>query len=133
MIAIVWTRLAAAGVLLGVLTAAYLVLGPLYAILVSLGLVAVPALSWLTYWFFARRSVEHPEMLALRVQVQDALALALASSTAGLLGLFSIFRALDLVGPEPGVFLIGLSFVLLMIAAPAVNWLLVWRPWRTDE
>lgn len=129
MIAIVWTRLAAAGLLLVALSVAYLVLGSLFSLLVSLALVAVPALSWLTYWFFARRSVAHPEMLALRVQVQDALALALASSTAGALGLFAVFRAAGLVAPEPGIFLVGLSFALLMIAAPAVNWLVTWKPW----
>ena len=132
MISIVWTRLAAAGLLLVFLWVANIVLGSLFAVLVSLGLIALPALSWLTYWFFARRSVEHPEILALRVQVQDALALALASSTAGLLGLFAVFRAMGVVGPAPDVFLVGLSFALLMIAAPAVNWLVTWTPWRSE-
>ena len=127
-----WTRLAAAGALLAALWLANLALGDVFTLLVSLALVAVPALSWMTYWFFAKRAVAHPELLALRVQVQDALALALASSTAGVLGVFAVLRALNVVGPNPDVFLVGLSFALLMIAAPAVNWLVVWQPWRSE-
>lgn len=132
MTAIIGKRLAGAAGLFVALWASQTLLGPLFSVVVGLGLVAIPALSWVTFWFFARRAAVHPEILALRVQVQDALALAIASSTAGALGLFAVFRALGFVGPAPDIFVVGLSFALLMIAAPAVNWLVTWHPWRGE-
>lgn len=133
MTAIVGTRLAASAALFILLVAAQAAFGEWFSLLVALGLVVIPALSWVTFWFFARRAVAHPNLLALRVQVQDALALAIASSVAGLLGLYAVGRALQLLPTlDRSVFVIFLTFVLLMIAAPAVNWLVVWRPWRPE-
>lgn len=131
MIAIVGTRLVASAALLLLLVALSLLLpSPWFVVIVGLALIAVPALLWTTYWFFAKRAVLHPEILALRVQVQDALALAIASTMAGLIGFVGLARVLNLIPSIGPLVTVGISFVLLMIAAPAVNWLVTWRPWQ---
>lgn len=130
MIAIIGWRLAAAAALLVVLTVLQLTLGAAFALLVSVGLVVIPALSWMTFWFFAKRAVLPDAPFTLKVRAQDAFALALASTVAGLLGVLAVLRAVNAIPPVPGIFLVGLSFALLMTAAPAVNWLLIWRPWE---
>jgi len=130
---IVGTRLAASVALLFLLVLGQAILGDRFAIIVALGLVIVPALSWMTFWFFAKRAVQPDSPFTLRVRTQDALALALASSVGGLLGLIVVARALNVVPPvDRSVFLVGLAFALLMIAAPAVNWLAIWRPWEGE-
>lgn len=134
MIAIVGTRVAASAALFLLLVLLSAILPPpWFVVLLGAALVAVPALTWLTFWFFAKRALAHPEMLALRVQVQDALALALASTAGGLLGFVGLARVLNLIPSIGSLVTVGIAFVLLMIAAPAVNWLVVWRPWRSDE
>jgi hypothetical protein len=57
--------------------------------------------------------------------------LALAQTVGAFLGLIVVLRALEIIPPvDRGVFLVGLGFALLMIAAPAINWLITWTPWR---
>lgn len=130
MTALVGTRLAASAVLFIVLVVANAVLPPsLFTILLSVALLAVPALLWVVFWFFARRSVVHPEIVSLRVQTQDALALAIASTAGGVLGFIGLARVLNLVPSIGSLVTVGIAFILLMIAAPAVNWILVWKPW----
>lgn len=124
-------RVAWAGILLAVLTGLYLVTGPLFPLLVSGVLVALPILQWTTAWFFWRRALVDPGTISLRIRTQDAVSLALASTGVAVLGVLAVARSFDLIPPvDRAVFLIGLSFSLLMTAAPAVNWLAVWRPWR---
>lgn len=133
MTAIVGRRLAASAALLFLLVLGQTTLGDAFALVVAMGLVVVPALSWMTFWFFAKRAVLLDAPFTLRVRTQDALALAIASSVGGFLGLLVVARAMNFIPPvDRGVFLVGLSFALLMIAAPAVNWLVIWRPWAEE-
>lgn len=131
MIEIVGGRLIASLVVLLVLGLLNLIVPAALPILVSVALIALPIIQWAAVGFFAARSVEHPEILSLRARVQDALALALAQTVGAAMGLLVVLRSLNLIEPvERGVFLVGLSFALLMIAAPAINWLVTWRPWK---
>lgn len=134
MTGIVGMRLAASiGLLIGLGILEQLA-GSLFPYLVAILLIVVPVIQWATVFFFARRLDAHPEIDALRARVQDAVALSLASTVAGLLGLLFVFRALGIIAKVDGtIFLIGLSYVFLMVAAPAVNWLVTWQPWRADS
>lgn len=134
MISIVGTRIAAAAALFLLLCFLEAVTGDLFSFLVAVGLIIVPSLSWATFYFFARRAVLPDAPFALKIRVQDALALSIASTVGAFLGLIVVLRAVNIIGPvDRSVFLVGLSFALLMIAAPAVNWLVVWTPWRPDD
>ena len=131
MIAIVGSRLAAAAVVMLALIALQLLTPELLPVLVSVALVALPIIQWAAVGFFAARSLEDPSIISLRARVQDAIALALAQTVGAALGLIVVLRALDIIPPvDRAVFLVGLSFSLLMVAAPAINWLVTWRPWR---
>ena len=131
MIAIVGTRLLAAVVVLVTLIVANALLPETLPYFVAIALIVLPIVQWAAVGFFAARSVENPEIVSLRARVQDAMALALAQTAGAALGLIVVLRALNVIAPvDRGVFLVGLSFALLMIAAPAVNWLVTWRPWK---
>ena len=131
-IAIVGTRLAASAIVLASLIALQLMIPELLPFLVGLALIVLPFVQWAAVGFFAARSIEAPEILSLRARVQDATALALASTAAAVLGLLVVARQLNAIAPvDRAVFLVGLSFALIMVAAPAVNWLVTWRPWRS--
>ncbi len=42
-------------------------------------------------------------------------------------------RALNVIPVIPrGVFLVGLAYALILLSAPAISWLIVWRPWRRE-
>lgn len=139
MIRLVGARLAGSVALLVVLILLQQVTADAFPLFVAGALIGLPALQWATVYFFGRRAMESPEILALRIRTQDAVALAIASSVGALLGLLVVLRALALIPfVDRAVFLVGLSFCLLMVAAPAINWLIVWRPWasaapETDE
>lgn len=131
MIAIVGSRLAASAVVMFALVALQMLASEILPLLVSISLVVLPILQWAAVGFFAARSLEDPTIVSLRARVQDAIALALAQTVGAALGLMVVLRALELIPPvDRGVFLVGLSFSLLMVAAPAINWLITWRPWR---
>lgn len=134
MTAIIGTRLAASAALLLLLVFSNAVLpAPWFVVFLALALIAVPSLSWITFWFFLRRAQLHPEIRSLRVQVQDHFALALASTVGGLLGFVGLARTLNVLPSIGSIVTVGIAFVLLMIAAPAVNALIVWRPWRPES
>ena len=106
----------------------------IFPLLVAVVLIALPVLQWATVYFFATRLDAHPDILALRARVQDAVALALASTVGALLGLLVVFRALNIIASiDRNVFLVALAYVLLMVAAPAVNWLATWKPWQAES
>lgn len=130
MIRLVGSRVAGA---LGLLVALVVIeqLAPdQFPVFVAAALIGLPILQWATVYFFGRRAAENPKVVGLRIRTQDAVALAIASSAAAGLGLLVVLRALALIPiVDRAVFLVGLSFCLLMVAAPAVNWLIVWRPW----
>ncbi len=129
--AIVGTRLASAVLVLLGLIALQVLAPDVMPLIVALALIVLPILQWAAVGFFAARSLEDPSILSLRARVQDALALALAQTCGAALGLVVVLRALNAIPPvDRGVFLVGLSFALLMTAAPAVNWLATWTPWR---
>lgn len=131
--AIVGPRIAASAALFLLLWALSLVLpSPWFVVLVGVALLVVPALSWVTFWFFARKAVLPDAPLTLKIRVQDALALALASTVGGILGFLSLARVLNVIPSTGPFFVVGIAFALLMIAAPAINWLVVWRPWRPE-
>lgn len=131
MIGIVGTRFAAALGLLLLLVFLQLVAPSAFPILVAAVLVVSPFLNLAAYWFFARRAVLPDAPFTLKIRVQDALALLLASTTSAVLGVLVVLRALNVIAPvDRAIFLVGIAFALLMLAAPAVNWLVVWRPWR---
>lgn len=127
---LVGSRLAGALGLLVVLIVIQQLAPDLFPLFVAAALIGLPILQWATVYFFGRRAAENPQILALQIRTQDAVALAIASSVGAVLGLLVVLRALALIPiVDRAVFLIGVSFVLLMVAAPAVNWLIVWRPW----
>lgn len=129
---IIGTRLAVAAGLLGLLIVAELVVPEILPLMVCVALIVLPIVQWAAVGFFAARTLEDPSILALRARTQDAVALALAQTVGAALGLIVVLRAFSIITPiDRGVFLVGLSFALLMIAAPAVNWLLTWKPWRS--
>ena len=128
MISLLGTRVLIATVLVTALTLLELLSTELFTMTVSVILTVIPVLFWRTTAFFVRSALNHPDAPALVRQAQDHFALSVASTAAGVLGLLLILRAVTLIGPIPReVFLIGLSYALLMVAAPAVNWLLAWR------
>ena len=127
---IVGTRLLVAALLMAALILAQVLVPQVLPIIVALALVVLPIVQWAAVGFFIARSLEDPSILALRSRTQDAVALALAQTVGAALGLVVVLRALNVIDAvDRGVFLVGLSFALLMVAAPAVNWLVVWKPW----
>ena len=129
---IVGSRLAVAVALLLLLVLAQLVIPDVLPLVVCIALIVLPIVQWAAVGFFAARSLEDPSILALRARVQDAVALALAQTVGAALGLIVVLRTFSIIPAiDRGVFLVGLSFALLMVAAPAVNWLLTWRPWQS--
>lgn len=134
MIRLVGSRLVGALALLVLLIAVERLMTDQFPLFVAGALIALPILQWATVYFFGRRAVDSPEIMALRIRTQDAVALAIASSVGAALGLLVVLRALALIPyVDRAVFLVGLSFCLLMVAAPAVNWLIVWRPWIRED
>lgn len=131
MMAIIGSRLVAAALVLVTLVALQLMIPDALPAFVGMALIVLPFIQWAAVGFFAARSIEAPEILSLRARVQDATALALASTAAAVLGLLVVARQFNAIAPvDRSVFLVGLSFALIMTAAPAVNWLITWRPWR---
>lgn len=134
MISIIGTRLAASAALFLLLLGLAMVLPEdVYTLLVGLMLILVVSICWTAFWFFGRRAVRDDAPFTLRIRTQDAMFLALASTVAGVLGIVAILRVLNVIPPIGLMFLVGMSFCLLMIAAPAVNALLIWKPWRPDD
>lgn len=133
MIGIVGTRFAAALTLLGFLAAFQFVAPEHFPVVVAGVLFVSPFLNLAAYWFFAKRAVLPDAPYTLRIRTQDALSLLIASSTAAVLGALVVLRALNAIAPvDRSIFLVGLAFALLMLAAPAVNWLVIWQPWRNE-
>lgn len=131
MMALVGTRLAAAVIVLAALILLQVTIPDMLPLIVALALIVLPILQWAAVGFFAARSLEDPTIVSLRARVQDALALALAQTVGAALGMLVVLRALNVIpGVDRGVFLVGIAFCLLMTAAPAVNWLITWRPWK---
>lgn len=129
MMALLATRLAAAGVLLGGLVLLELTLPMILPGLISLVLILVLAIQWAAVAFFVPRSMSDPAILSLRTRAQDAISLALASTSVAIVVAFRAVTPAD----EPiarAALLIGLSFALVMVAAPAVNWFVTYKPWR---
>lgn len=132
MISMLGSRLLAAVAVLAVLIVLQIAAPDVMPVLLACALIVLPIIQWATVGFFAARALEDPTIISLRSRVQDALALALAQTVGAFLGLIVVLRALELIpAVDRGVFLVGIGFALLMIAAPAVNWLITWRPWRS--
>lgn len=132
MMSIIGTRLVASAAVLAVLTVLQLTIPRVLPNLIAGALIVLPIICWAAFGFFLARALEDPTILSLRARVQDALALALAQTVGAFLGLIIVLRALEVIPPvDRGVFTVGITFCLVMIAAPAVNWLLTWRPWRS--
>jgi hypothetical protein len=137
---LVGRRVVLAGLLLGVLIALEIASPVLLSLVASAILLVTVVLTWTSAVFFVRKALFDarrakkdgiPPILSLRARAQDAVALALGHSAGALLGGLVIGRALGVVPPvDRSVFLVGLAFALSMLAAPALNWLLLWRPWR---
>jgi hypothetical protein len=131
MIEMLGNRLLAALAVLVALTVLQLAAPDVMPVVLACALIVLPIIQWATVGFFAARALEDPTIVSLRARVQDALALALAQTVGAFLGLIVVLRALEIIPPvDRGVFLVGLGFALLMIAAPAINWLITWTPWR---
>lgn len=108
--------------------------GETFPILVGLVLFVLPAVGLVTTYFFARRSSERPDIVTLRIRAQDALSGLIVKVTGAYLGVLVVARALGIIDPvDRRIFLVGLTFSLLMAAAPDVNALYTWRPWRADD
>jgi hypothetical protein len=102
-----------------------------FPLLIATLLVGLVIIQWAAAIFFNRAANADRSILSLQARAQDAVSLAVASSVAAILGLLVVARALDIIPPiDRAVFLVGISFALVMVAAPAVNWLVIWRPWR---
>lgn len=127
-------RLLAAGALYVGLAIAERVTGPDFPGVVSAALVVALVIQYGTAIYFTRKSLQNPHILSLRTRGQDALALALASSAAAAIVVVRFNTPSD-QPIDQHIILVLLSFALLMIVAPAVNWIInfaPWRGWRSD-
>ena len=130
MMSLLGTRIAAALIVLLGLVILQLAIPEILPVIVAIALIVLPIVQWAAVGFFAARSIEDPTIISLRTRVQDAMALALAQTVGAFLGALVVLRALNIINPvDRSVFLVGIAFCLLMIAAPAVNWLWTWKPW----
>ena len=131
MMALVGTRLLLAAMVFTALVLLQVTVPDILPVIVAIALIVLPIVQWAAVGFFAARSLEDPTIISLRARVQDAVALALAQTVGAFLGALVVLRALNIIDPvDRSVFLVGIAFALLMIAAPAVNWLATWKPWR---
>lgn len=124
-------RFLASLALLGGLVAANVIFPERFAIIVAAALVIAPVITGAATYYFARESVANPSILSLRERAQTSFLLFLASLSSAALGGLVVARELERIGPVPrDIFLIGISFALLLIAGPAGNGLVTWQPWR---
>lgn len=131
MIALLGSRILAAVVLLVALIAAYALLPDQFPLLVSATFAGALIVQFIAARFFIPKAVANDSIVSLRLRAQDVFAGLLGLTTLVILGGILVGRALALI-PDPvdrGVFLVGLSFALLMLASPALNALLTWQPW----
>jgi hypothetical protein len=127
-------RLASAATLLFALTLIEAAAPALFPILVAVALVVLLSVQWAAAIFFTLASGRDPTIQSLNARAGDALALALGQTAGAVVGLLVVGRAINVIGPVPReVFLLGLSFALLMLAWPAVNWLVIWKPWNSGS
>lgn len=104
-----------------------------FAILVSLALPVLLVVNIVTAVLLAQASRRAPEIVSLRARADDAVFLGAAAAAAAVMGTLVIARAFGAIQPVPReVFLVGISYALIVLSAPAVNWLVVWKPWREE-
>lgn len=124
-------RLVRALMVLGGIVVVQLAIPDQFPLVIGSLLVALVTVQWAAAIFFNRAANADRSILSLQARAQDAVSLAVASTVAGILGLLVVARALNIIPPvDRAVFLVGIGFALVMVAAPAVNWLVIWRPWR---
>lgn len=124
-------RLARALLILIALVIVQLALPDLFPAFVGILLIGATFIQWAAAVFFNRAAAKDGTILSLQARAQDSVSLAVASTVGGGLGLLVVARALNVIpAVDRAVFLVGIGFALVMIAAPAVSWLVIWRPWR---
>lgn len=127
------SRLAGAIALLPALVLLEYLVTDAFPFFVSIALPILLLINLATAFMLARASRRAPEIVSLRARADDAIFLVAASAAAATMGLLVIGRAFGTIPPVPReVFLIGVSYALIVLSAPAVNWLIVWRPWRRE-
>jgi hypothetical protein len=131
-ISIVGTRLASAAALLVLLTLLYAILPDgLFPMVVAVALIAAIGVQVTAVWFFGQRATQPGAPFTLRIRVQDAMLLLVASLALGVLATLLILRAFNAIPViDRGVYLVGIAFGGLMLASPAVNALVIWTPWK---
>lgn len=123
-----YAGIVAVAVLLGILEA---VAGELFVLVIAAVLVAAPLLNWRAFLRLRtkrrdRADLGLPPIFSLRTAYYAALFLAVASTSLAAVGLFVVARELDVVGAVPReVFLVLLSFPLVLISGPALEWLIL--------
>lgn len=136
MIALIGQRLAASIALLALLTLLYAVLPPTgYVLVITAAIVATVLVQVAAFVFFSRRAIAQPEIFALQIRAKDAFVLFVASLVVAVMIVVIALRVLEAIPASDAVravFAIGLAFGLLMLAGPAANWLVIWRPWRGE-
>lgn len=129
-------RLAALGCLV-TLAALEFLAPPVFPVLVSIILLLTLGISWMAWHelrMIAREMAEEDiDNELLKRDIQDAEATALAATAAGGVGLYAILRVLKVAPQAQDLILIGLSFALIMISAPAINWYIYWHGKRTEK
>lgn len=125
------TRLIAAVALLVALAVIYAATPVLFPFVAVAAFVAVFGIVLASVRFFVPKAVENEEIISLRVRAQDQVASLIGIATLVFLGVILVLRAFALIpnAVDRGVFLVGITFAVLMLASPAVNALLTWRPW----
>lgn len=110
----------------------YAVLPALFPVIAVMTFVVALVLIVASVRFFVPKAVVNDKIISLRVRAQDQVAALIGISTLVTIGALLVARAFALIANpiDRGVYLVGISFAVLMLASPALNALVVWRPWR---
>lgn len=121
-------RVLAATALLSGLIVGELAAPELFTLGVSAALVIAPGINWVAIGRFRVKHQANPGIRSLQAAYYTLVVLAIASTTVALIGLVVLLRAAGLVSMVPrDVFLIAIAYSLLLITAPAIEWL-IFRP-----
>lgn len=126
-------RLAGAGALFVCLWLAEAIAGDAFPALVSIALVGAPAIQYLAYRRLRERHLLDPTIQSLRSAMFTALAMLVVSTALAAVGLIVVLRAFGWFPPlGRDTFLVLLAFPLLLLVAPAIEWLRL-KVWPVAE
>lgn len=128
-----WRRLIAQLVIGAVMLAINYISSDLYIALVSITLLILPVFVWTVFFVLLWLSRRAPDIRSLSDRVDDMLTLGLASTVAALIAITVLLRIVGIITqPVGSIITVGLGFVVVAVAIPAVTQLRtvrdVWLP-----